>query len=91
MQVNLLVDNDIDDSVNNKDLSRLERRLIALLQKGALTRDQMVKKLGIPRTTIFDALKRLIVKERVKKYPLYCDERVRGRPKILFSLMDEEY
>ena len=75
---------------NLKSHSKLELQLLELLSKGALTRDQMVKKLDIPRTTIYDGLKRLIIRSEVKKYPLHTQERARGRPKVLFSLMDDE-
>ena len=70
--------------------SRLELQLVELLSKGPLTRDQMVKKLTVPRTTIYDGLKRLIVRNEVKKYPLYNQEKAKGRPKVLFSIIDEE-
>ena len=69
-------------------LSRLEMRLIGLLQAGAMTRDQMVRKLGIPRTTIYDGLRKLIQMNLVMRYPVPALERPKGRPKILFSLVD---
>ncbi|MFX0101029.1 MAG: hypothetical protein ACFFCS_15750 [Candidatus Hodarchaeota archaeon] len=50
----------------------------------------MVEVLGIPRTTIYDGLRRLIRLEIVTRYPLYTGERKKGRPRILFSLMDED-
>ena len=72
--------------------SALENDLLDLLSEGAMTRSEMVKKLGIPRTTIYDALKRLIVRGLVLKYPLRnaLDEgrSVRGRPRVLFDLID---
>ncbi|MFX0103136.1 MAG: helix-turn-helix domain-containing protein [Candidatus Hodarchaeota archaeon] len=75
---------------NLKEKSPLEIQLLNLLSDGAMTRGEMVKKLGIPRTTIYDGLKRLIVRNEVKKYPLHNQERARGRPKVLFSLIDDE-
>lgn len=60
-----------------------------LLKNGALTRDQMVKALDIPRTTIYDSLKVLIKLGIVVKYPEFKPERNRGRPKILFALKDD--
>lgn len=69
-------------------LSRLEMRLIGLLQAGAMTRDQMVQKLGIPRTTIYDGLRRLIQMNIVMRYPVPTLKRSKGRPRILFSLVD---
>ena len=70
-------------------LGKLERQIIALLKNGALTRDQLVEQLGIPRTTIYDSIRRLILWNIVTKYPLDTTERSRGRPRILFSLIDE--
>jgi len=77
-----------DDKVNS--ISPVEERLISLLKDGGpLTRDQLVKKMAIPRTTIYDGLKKLIVRGEAKKYPFYQTERSRGRPQILFSLLDD--
>lgn len=68
--------------------TRLQKQIIKELKDGAKTRDQLVKVLGVPRTTIYDALRKLIKYDRVIKYPLYNYERIKGRPKILFSLID---
>ena len=67
--------------------SKLELRLLELLSKGALTRGEMVTKLGIPRSTIYDGLRGLIKRNEVEKYPLHAQER--GRPKVLFALVEE--
>ncbi|MBN2154157.1 MAG: hypothetical protein JW839_22065 [Candidatus Lokiarchaeota archaeon] len=45
--------------------------------------------MSIPRTTIYDGLKKLIMRNEVKKYPLYQAERSRGRPQVMFSLLDD--
>ncbi|MEX2718693.1 MAG: helix-turn-helix domain-containing protein [Candidatus Sigynarchaeota archaeon] len=72
-------------------LSPVEARLISVLKEGGpLTRDQLVKKLSIPRTTIYDGLKKLMQRDEVKKYPFYQAERARGRPRVLFSLLDDK-
>jgi predicted ArsR family transcriptional regulator len=73
----------------NKSISPIEERLISVLKDGGpLTRDQLVKKMATPRTTIYDGLKKLIMRAEVKKYPFYQTERSRGRPKVLFSVLD---
>jgi predicted ArsR family transcriptional regulator len=68
--------------------SKLEEQLISLLGRGPMTRGDMVKSTNIPRTTIYDALKKLMIRNVVKKYPLYVSERQRGRPKIMFELVE---
>lgn len=77
-----------EDEVNFESQSPLEKKLVDILKEGPMTRGQMVKKLGIPRTTIYDGLKKLILRNEVKKYPLYLSERQRGRPKVLFELKE---
>ncbi|HME54999.1 MAG TPA: helix-turn-helix domain-containing protein [Candidatus Lokiarchaeia archaeon] len=83
--INLSSDN---DDMKLKSLSAIEERLLALLKDGPHTRDQLVKKLAIPRTTIYDGLRKLIIRNEVKKFPLFATERSRGRPQVLFSLLD---
>jgi predicted ArsR family transcriptional regulator len=68
---------------------KLETLILELLSDGPLTRGDIVKKTGIPRTTIYDALKSLIKEKYVKAYPIYIAERKRGRPKIAFALFEE--
>ena len=76
------------DELKLKSISATEERLVALLKEGPQTRDQLVKKLRIPRTTIYDGLRKLIRRNEVKKFPLFATERSRGRPQVLFSLLD---
>ena len=40
------------------------------------------------RTTVYDGLRKLIIRNMVKKFPLFATERNRGRPQVLFSLLD---
>ena len=73
-----------------KSISPMEEKVIAVLKDGGpLTRGQLVKKMGVPRTTIYDGIRKLIARGEVKKYPFYQTERSRGRPQILFSLLDD--
>jgi len=78
-------------SLSDESISPIEERLISILKDGGpLTRAQFVKKMGIPRTTIYDGLKKLIRRGDVKKYTFYQAERSRGRPQVLFSLCDDK-
>jgi predicted ArsR family transcriptional regulator len=59
------------DDMKLKSISAIEERLVAILKEGPHTRDQLVKKLDLPRTTIYDGLRRLIERNEVKKFPMY--------------------
>ncbi|MHA1502851.1 MAG: winged helix-turn-helix transcriptional regulator [Candidatus Heimdallarchaeota archaeon] len=50
---------------------------------GGITRDQLVKLTNIPRTTLYDTLKRLIEDGQVTTMLLH-DGKYRGRPKTVF-------
>nr|MDO8113935.1 helix-turn-helix domain-containing protein [Candidatus Sigynarchaeota archaeon] len=78
------------DDMKLKSISPIEEKLLVVLKEGPLTRDQLVKKLAVPRTTIYDGLKKLIVRNEVKKYPLFATERSRGRPQVLFTILDDK-
>jgi len=97
----------------SKSISTIEERLISILKDGGpLTRDQLVKRMGVPRTTIYDGLKKLIIRNAVVKYPFLTTPRckcpvarnsskkqhvkgcpgnrmVRGRPEVLFVVLDD--
>lgn len=63
----------------------LKEFLINLLNKhGPLSRNQMVDLTGIPRTTLFDALDKLILEERVEKYKLKLNKK--GRPVVYYEI-----
>lgn len=75
-----------------RPLTSLESKLIGVLQGGPLTRDQIVKRLSIPRTTVYDGLTKLMARNEVVKYPDYGngDYLGRGRPSVLFSLFEPD-
>ncbi|MFW9882358.1 MAG: helix-turn-helix domain-containing protein [Candidatus Thorarchaeota archaeon] len=56
----------------------------ALLQIQPATRMEICKLTGIPRTTIYDSLDRLILKRMVVKYSI--SSRHRGRPKVYYKI-----
>ena len=62
-----------------------ETILTILKSKGDMTRNDLVDITGIPRSTLYDALLRLILKGKVSKY----SERINGpgRPKVFFKLV----
>jgi len=78
------------DDLKLKSISPIEEKLLGLLKEGPQTRNELVKKLSVPRTTIYDGLKKLITRNEVKKFPLFATERSRGRPQVLFSLFDDK-
>lgn len=90
MESNSIVSSSLSDE-KSKSISPIEVQLISILKDGGpLTRDQLVQKMAVPRTTIYDGLKKLIMRNEVKKYPFYQTERSRGRPQVLFSLLDDK-
>jgi len=76
--------------VKLKQHSPLELELLDILKNGALIRDKLVEILGIPRTTVYDALKRLIMRDEVQKYPEILEDMSRGRPRVLFALAGDD-
>jgi predicted transcriptional regulator len=70
---------DILTITNQTDLNVLE----ALLQIQPATRASLCEKTGIPRTTIYDALTRLILKKVVTKYSV--PGKSKGRPKVYYK------
>ncbi|MHA2293165.1 MAG: helix-turn-helix domain-containing protein [Candidatus Hodarchaeales archaeon] len=59
--------------------------LRALLENQPSTRMDLCKKTGIPRTTIYDALTRLILKKLVTKYS--SSNKSKGRPRIFYRVV----
>nr|MDO8110160.1 hypothetical protein [Candidatus Sigynarchaeota archaeon] len=76
----------------SRSISPIEERLIALLKDGGpLFREQLKRRMGIPRTTIFEGLKKLIARGEVKIFPFYSSEKLgRGRPLVLFCLAGDK-
>jgi len=61
-----------------------EEELLEILKKhGPLTRDQLAKITGLPRTTIYDKLSKLLLQKKVIKKPE--ERKKRGRPKIYWE------
>jgi len=61
----------------------IDRKILEIVQlEGPLTRSKLSKLTGIPRSTLYDSLWRLIVKGYVKDYSE--DRKHRGRPRTYF-------
>ena len=57
--------------------------LQVLKERGPITRNELSKITGIPRTTLYDLLTKLILEGKVEKYALRDGRR--GRPKIYWE------
>ena len=67
--------------VNKTDL----RVLKALIENQPATRMELCDKTGLPRTTIYDALTRLILRKVVVKYS--NPSKSKGRPKVYYRVI----
>lgn len=70
---------------NEQEMNETDEKVLSALkiQIGGKTRGYMVKSLGIPRTTLYDSLVRLSLKNLVIKYSRRNGP---GRPKIFYAL-----
>ena len=50
---------------------------------GPITRTEIKEQTGIPRTTIYDSIVKLIIQKRIKKYVVM--NKKRGRPKVYYK------
>jgi predicted ArsR family transcriptional regulator len=73
-----------DVPVPGKPLSPIEEQLLALLDGTGMTRRDIVATLGIPRSTAFDNLHKLIRRGKVDKEPRREQGRGRGRPAVYY-------
>jgi len=64
----------------------LDRHLVEILRsEGPLTRSKLVHLTGVPRSTLYDSLLRLILKGYVVRF---SEERTeRGRPKVYYKIL----
>lgn len=63
----------------------LEEYLLKILQDGPMTRGELSVATGIPRTTLYDTLVKLIMQDRVEKFS--SSKHKRGRPNVYYRLM----
>ena len=72
-------------STGNEFTNETDRIVMgALSEIQPTTRMELCKKTGIPRTTTYDALNRLILKKVVIKYS--TPRKTKGRPKVFYRI-----
>jgi predicted ArsR family transcriptional regulator len=54
-------------------------------EKGPITRKEMTNHTGIPRTTIYDTIVKLMLDEKVRKYSV--PSKKRGRPRVFYEVV----
>jgi len=54
-----------------------------IADKGPITRSELTKETGIPRTTIYDTIVKLMLDEQIKKYSV--PSKKRGRPRVFYE------
>lgn len=64
----------------------IEDYLLMILEEGPLTRGELSTITGIPRTTLYDSLVKLIIKDKVEKFS--SSKRKRGRPNVYYRRVD---
>jgi len=55
-----------------------------IANQGPITRSELTKLTGIPRTTIYDTIVKLMLDEQIKKYAV--PSKKRGRPKVFYEI-----
>ncbi|MHA1722680.1 MAG: helix-turn-helix domain-containing protein [Candidatus Baldrarchaeia archaeon] len=73
------------DTSNIRKGIKEEELLRILREKGPLTRTQLMEITGVPRTTLYDKLVKLILKGKVRKVPVKGNGR--GRPKVYYEVI----
>ena len=79
--------NEATDNKIKKGNPILKASIKKQLENGPLNRDQLVRNLKTPRSTVYDALRYLIIENEVRKAPHYTEKQHRGRPRVVFSLV----
>ena len=75
----------IDRTSSINITNEVDETVFDVLQKhGPATRSKLVEITGLPRTTLYDSLVRLILKGFVRKFDE--DRNKRGRPKVFYQL-----
>jgi len=73
------------DTANIKKRIQEDELIQILKEKGPLTRTELMKITGVPRTTLYDKLVKLILKGKVRKVPVKGNGR--GRPKVYYEVV----
>lgn len=56
-----------------------------IADKGPITRSELTKATGIPRTTIYDTIVKLMLDEQIQKYSV--PSKRRGRPRVFYEVV----
>lgn len=69
----------------HKVISSIKDYLLEVLKdRGPITREELSVRTGIPRTTLYDTLDKLILKNKVYKFTEQVKKR--GRPKVYYEI-----
>ena len=79
-----------NEMVDKKENSPLMNKLLDELKEGPKVRSELVDNINTPRTTIYDALRQLIITKQIKKGPIYETDRSRGRPRVAFTVIEPQ-
>ncbi|MFQ6123189.1 MAG: helix-turn-helix domain-containing protein [Candidatus Heimdallarchaeota archaeon] len=75
----------IDQENSCQITNEIDEIVFCILKKhGPVTRSKLVEITGLPRTTLYDSLVRLILKNHVRKFDEERNQR--GRPKVFYRL-----
>lgn len=80
------------NALEDAGLSQLDLRVYDLIiQEGPSPRGEIVQKLSVPRTTVYDSLKKLEGMGLVGRRPHYhFGPMKRGRPEVIFYLVGRD-
>ena len=56
-----------------------------IAEKGPITRSELKNLTGIPRTTIYDTIVKLMLDEQIKKFSV--PSKKRGRPRVFYEII----
>ncbi|TFG05457.1 MAG: hypothetical protein EU536_01775 [Promethearchaeota archaeon] len=56
-----------------------------IADKGPITRSELTKETGIPRTTIYDTIVKLTLDEQIRKFSV--PSKRRGRPRVFYEII----
>ena len=75
--------------MNEIVIDQVEMVICNLLSKKPMTRGELTEKLKMPRTSVYDKAKKMIIKGLIEKTSF--TSRKQGRPKVYYYLKDSDY
>ncbi|MHA1225758.1 MAG: helix-turn-helix domain-containing protein [Candidatus Hodarchaeales archaeon] len=74
-----------EESLDFYPINKTDQKVLeTLIEIGPSTRMELCRKTGIPRTTIYDSLTRLILSRKVSKYSI--PNKSKGRPRVFYKI-----